>query len=324
MNRHWLLASLFLLIVNPSLLSAQEVVVHEAWGVHMETGGGWIAAEKGFYGNVKMNEDQGGLGVSPIQNVVHSLKQGKLAFGVDYPENILRAREKERIDLVAVSVDLQSSAMRIISWKPIISSRDIKGVFGIWPGLDVKIKCVIGKGWEKQLIIQNQGEDIRLWLAGGWPFSSAMTYHELITAQREVKRMGKTFYTIDYKHFGINWMDLALFTTGDVIKKYPSLVQAIVTGRYRGFQWALENPRESFEILKKIREDLDFVREMDAVSPLMFLMISPETKKQGLGYVLPQKWGKLARDMFKAGLLEQMPDVRKTYTERFPSGVMPK
>ena len=27
---------------------AQEVIVHEAWSVHMESAGGWIAAEKGF------------------------------------------------------------------------------------------------------------------------------------------------------------------------------------------------------------------------------------------------------------------------------------
>ena len=303
---------------------AQEVIVHEAWSVHMESAGGWIAAEKGFYGNIKVKEDQGGSGTSPIQKVLAGVRRGSIAFGNDYPENILRAREKERVDLVAISVDFQSSAMRIISWKPIKSSRNIRGDFGIWAGYDAKAKCAVGKDWEKQFTIQNQSGDIKPWLAGDWPLASAMTYNELITTQREVKRMGKTFYTIDYKDLGIDWMDNVLFTTEEIIKKYPSVIQAVVTGRYKGFRWALENPREAFDILKKIDGGLDYAHERDAVSPLKALMLTPETRKMGLGYINPKKWEKVARDMVKGGLLDRMPDLKKAYTEKFPSGVLPK
>ncbi|MCJ7749281.1 MAG: ABC transporter substrate-binding protein, partial [Desulfobacterales bacterium] len=176
----------------------------------------------------------------------------------------------------------------------------------------------------KQFTIQNQGEDIKSWLAGTYPLASAMTYNELIIAQREMKKMGKAFYTIDYKDLGIDWMDNILFTTEEIIKKYPDVVQAVVTGRYKGFKWAFENPRETFDILKKQNEGLDFAHEMDAVAPMKLLMITPETKKYGLGYIYPKKWENVARDMFKAGLLEKMPDVRKVYTEKFASNIMPK
>ncbi len=302
----------------------KETIVHEAWLVHMESAGGWVAAEKRLYGKVKVKEVQGEPGSSPIQKVVAAVKAGNIALGMDYPENIIRAREKEGIDLVALSVDFQTSAMRIISWKPIKSSKDLKGDFGIWTGYDAKAKCAVGKGWEKQFTIQNQGEDIKPWLAGTWPLASAMTYNELITAQRETKKMGKKFYTVDYKDLGIDWMDNVLFTTEEIIKKYPDVVQAIVAGRYKGFLWALENPKETFEILKKIDEGLDFVHEMDAVAPVKALMITSDTKKNGFGYIFPKKWENVSREMFKAGLLEKMPDVKKVYTEKFPSGVMPK
>jgi NitT/TauT family transport system substrate-binding protein len=302
----------------------RETIVHEAWFAHMESAGGWVAVEKGFYGKVKVREVQGGPGVSPIQEVLAAVRAGNIAFGNDYPENIIRAREKEGIDLVALSVDFQASAMRIISWKPVRSTKDIKGNFGIWMGYDAKAKCAVGGGWEKQITIQNQGGDINPWLAGTWPIASAMTYNELITAQREMKKMGKTFYTVDYKDLGIDWMDNVLFTTEEIVKKYLDVVQAVVTGRYRGFLWALENPKETFEILKKINEGLDFAHERDAVAPIKPLMITPDTKKNGLGYILPTKWEDVARDMFKAGLLEKMPDVKKVYTEKFPSAVFPK
>ena len=302
----------------------KETIVHEAWSVHMESAGGWVAMDKGFYGKVKVKEVQGGPGISPIQEVVAAMKTGNIAFGNDYPENLIRAREKEGIDLVALSVDFQTSAMRIISWRPIKSAKDIKGDFGIWTGYDAKAKCAVGKGWEKQFTIQNQGADIKPWLAGTWPMASAMTYNELITAQREMKKMGKTFYTINYKDLGINWMDNVLFTAEEILKEYPDVVQAVVTGRYKGFQWALDNPKETFNILRKINEGLDFAHEMDAVAPMKALMITPDTRKNGLGYILPKKWENVARDMFKVGLLERMPDVKKVYTEKFPSGVVPK
>ena len=325
-KRGLLYLAFLILLTLPSHAMGQEkeAIVYEAWLVHMESAGGWVAADKGFCGKVNVTEVQGGPGISPIQKVFAVVRAGNIAFGNDYPENIIRAREKEGIDLVAVSVDFQASAMRIISWKPIRSAKNIKGDFGIWIGYDTKAKCAVGKGWEKQFTIRNQGEDIKPWLARNWSLASAMTYNELIIAQREMKKMRKTFYTIDYKSLGIDWMDNVLFTTEEIVKKYPDVVQAVVTGRYKGFRWAYENPRETFEILKKINEGLDFVHEMDAIAPMKALMITPDTRKYGLGYILPKKWENVARDMFKAGLLEKMPDVKKVYTEKFPSGVMPK
>jgi len=326
MKKYFFILSFIALITIPFYAVAQEkeAIVHEAWFVHMESAGGWVAMDKGFYGKVKVKEFQGGPGISPIQKVVAAVRAGNIAFGNDYPENIIRAREREGIDLIAVSVDFQTSAMRIISWKPIKSAKEIQGDFGIWIGYDAKAKCAVGKDWEKQFTIQNQGGDIKPWLAGTWPIASAMTYNELITAQRETKKMGKTFYTTDYKDLGIDWMDNVLFTTEEIIKKHPDVVQAVVTGRYKGFQYALQNPKETFEILKKFNEGLDLAHEMDAVDPMKRLMITADTKKKGLGYIHPKKWNNVAKDMFNAGLLGKTPDVKKVYIEKFPSGIIPK
>ncbi len=304
--------------------TAQEILVYEAGSVHMESAGAWVAVDKGFYGKLIVKEIQGEFGASSIQKVIAAVTAGDIAFGVDSPENIIRAREKEGIGFVAVSVDFQNSPMKIISWNPIRSTKDIKGNFGIWKGYDAKAKCAVGKGWEKQFTVRNQGEDFKPWLTGTWPLASAMTYHELIIAQREMKKKEKAFYTIDYRDLGINWMDHILFTTEEVLKKYPDVVQAVVIGRYKGFKWAFENPRETLEILKKMNDSLDFAREIDAEAPTKLLMTTPETKKYGMGYIYPKKWENVARDMFRAGLSEKMPDIRKIYTEKFPSGVLPK
>jgi NitT/TauT family transport system substrate-binding protein len=319
---------LFLLIgfMFSGSTSAQdkEVFVYHTRFLHMESVGHHVAEEKGFYGKVSVKEVRGTAGMSPIQGVAASVRAGDIAFGVDYPENLIRAREKDRIALIALSVDFQNSAMRIISWIPIKSSRELKGDFGIWASHDSKAKCAAGKGWEKQLTLLNQGERIDPWLSGKWPMASAMTFHELIIAQREVKRMRKKFYTIDYKDFGFDWMDNVLFTTEEIAQNHPDLVQTVVTGRYKGFHWAFRNPGEALEILKKNHGDLNPAHEMDAMDPIKLLMVTPDTKRLGLGHILPKKWEKVAGDMLKAGLLDKMPDVKNIYTEKFPSGVLPK
>ncbi|MGB9630076.1 MAG: hypothetical protein ACPL6D_15585, partial [Thermodesulfobacteriota bacterium] len=83
-----------------ALAQEREVIVYEALPIHIESAGGWVAIEKGFYGKVKVKEIQGGVGISPIQKVVESTRAGQIAFGIESPENIIRAREKEGLDVV--------------------------------------------------------------------------------------------------------------------------------------------------------------------------------------------------------------------------------
>jgi ABC-type nitrate/sulfonate/bicarbonate transport system substrate-binding protein len=136
--------------------------------------------------------------------------------------------------------------------------------------------------------------------------------------------MGKRFYTIDYGDLAIDWMDNVLFTVGEVVRKYPDAVQSVVVGRYKGFRWALQYPKEAYSVLARVDDTLDLGRELDAVPAVKELMITPDTKRFGLGYINPVKWDNVGRDMFRTGLLDKMPEVRNSYTEKFSSNVLPK
>jgi len=60
-----------------------------------------------------------------------------------------------------------------------------------------------------------------------------MTYHELLTAQREAKKMSKTFFTIDYR----DWSGLdrsCPFHHGGHREESPHVIQAVVTGDTKG------------------------------------------------------------------------------------------
>src|SRR4030042_3823325 len=98
-RRTLLYFGLLLAATLPSPLNGQEkeILVYEAWTIHMESAGGWVALDNGFYEKLNVKEIQGGPGISPIQEVVAATREGQIAFGNDLPENIIKAREKEGI-----------------------------------------------------------------------------------------------------------------------------------------------------------------------------------------------------------------------------------
>jgi NitT/TauT family transport system substrate-binding protein len=239
--------------------------------------------------------------------VLAESKAGKLAFGIDYPQNLLEARVNQKLPLVMLAVDFQESAMRILSWKPITKASDISGQFATWIGYDKPIKAAVGKGWDKTLQVVNQQGDpatIGGWLGKQYQFASGMIYNEVMVAQAQAK---EKYYVYDYKQFGIDWQENVLFTTEDVLKKYPDEVKKFVQARYQGYKFAFDQPEEAGKILAKYNPNLDVAFELKGLAQIKTIMVTPDTQKNGLGYIRMSKLTKMANQLVKAGLLESAP-----------------
>jgi hypothetical protein len=52
-------------------------------------------------------------------------------------------------------------------------------------------------------------------------------------------------------------------------------------------------------------------------------MVTDSSKKNGLGYVDPAGWERVAKDMTRAKLLAAVPNYQAAFTTKFPSKVMP-
>jgi NitT/TauT family transport system substrate-binding protein len=317
-------------LVTAGTLRAQgmsSVTIFEAWFIHNESMGDPVAVEKGFY--KKLNLDVkvvgGGPGLSPIDRVVAEAKKGTIVFGVDYPYNILEAREKQKLPLVVVAHDFQVSAVRLISWKELKSARDIEGTVATWIGYDKQIKAAIGADWDKRIKIVNQQGDpatIGSWLKKDYQFAHAMIYNEVLVAKRNAK---EKYYVYTFPDFGINWPENVLFTTEEVIQKHPQAVQAFVTGRYQGYKYALANRQEAVQILIKYNSNLKGgeAHEIEGMAAIESIMVTDSSKKNGLGYVDTAGWDRVAKDMMKANLFKAAPNVTAAYTTKFKSGVSP-
>lgn len=321
---------LALVLAGAGTMAAQgltKVTIIEAWFIHNESMGDPVAVEKGFYKalNLDVKVVGGGPGLSPIDRVMAESKKGTIVLGVDYPYNILEAREKQKLPLVVVAHDFQKSAVRLISWKELKSARDIEGTVATWIGYDKQIKAAIGPDWDKRIKIVNQQGDpatIGSWLKKDYQFAHAMAYNEILVAKRNAK--GK-YYVYSFPDFGIDWPENVVFTTEEIVKKYPEVVQAFVTGRYQGYRYALANRQEAVQILIKYNSNLKGgeAHELEGMDAIAAIMVTESSRKNGLGYVDPAGWERVAKDMTRAKLFAALPNYRAAFSTRFPSKVMP-
>ena len=295
----------------------------ESWFIHAESIGDPVAVEKGFYKDAGLDVTvvAGGPGLSPIDRVLAESKNGGLVFGIDYPQNLLEARVAQKLPLVLIAVDFQESAMRILSWKELKKASDVKGNFAAWIGYDKPIKAAVGKGWDKQVTVVNQqGDPATLggWLGKQYDYASAMIYNEVMIAQAQAK---EKYWVYNYKQFGIDWPENVLFTTEDVLKKYPNEVKKFVAARYQGYKFSFENPDDAGKILAKVNPNLDIPFELKGLEQITSIMVTDATKKNGLGYVNSSKLSKMARQLVSSGLLTSADT--KGFTKAIASGVKP-
>jgi NitT/TauT family transport system substrate-binding protein len=302
-----------------------KVTVFEAWFIHNESMGSPTAVDKGLFDGLDVKVVGGGPGLSPIDRVMAEAKKGGVVFGVDYPYNVLEAREKQKLPLVAVAHDFQKSAVRLIAWQEIKGARDIQGTVATWIGYDKQVKAAIGPDWAQRIKVVNQQGDpatIGSWLKKDYPFAHAMIYNEILVAKRLAK---DPYHTYSYADFGIDWPENVVFTTEDVVKKYPKAVQAFVTGRYKGYAQALANRDDAVQTLLKYNSNLkgQEKHELEGMEAIKSVMVTEASQKNGLGYIDPAGWDRVGRDLAKAGFYPAPPNVKAAYTTEFPSGVKP-
>jgi len=306
-----------------ALGQGQKVSIIEAWFIHNESMGDPVAVEKGFFGTLQVTVVGGGPGLSPIDRVMAKARAGEIVFGVDYPYNILEAREKQKLPLVVVAHDFQKSAVHLLSWKPLQSARDVTGTVATWIGYDKQIKAAIGPDWAKRIKIVNQQGDpatIGAWMKKQYPFAHAMGYNEVLVARRLVK---ERYYVYPIAQLGPDWPENVVFTTEEIVRKYPQVVQQFVSGHYRGLAYALKHRDEAATILLKYNKNLDRAHELEGMDFLQSIIVTPASRANGLGYIDPAGWDRMAKDLVRIGVFKAMPAVRAAYTTQFRSGVTP-
>lgn len=92
---------------------------------------------------------------------------------------------------------------------------------------------------------------------------------------------------IPFNDFGVDWYTPVIVTSKDYAQNNPEIVQAFISATQKGYQYAIDNPLESADMLLEAAPELDselVKASQDFLSPYY------QTEGQPLGYQNPEIW----------------------------------
>ncbi len=135
--------------------------------------------------------------------------------------------------------------------------------------------------------------------------------------------MGYETNFILFQDYGVDLYPDVIFTTEQVIRDKPDVVQAFINGTLRGMRYAQDNPTEMSEyIMTQYRADLDVASEPQLLKTMLIAetllaapINSPFARRPGM--MSQDTWQATHDDMLALGLLDQSLDLKPLYDLRF-------
>ncbi|UPM55201.1 ABC transporter substrate-binding protein [Gottfriedia acidiceleris] len=237
----------------------KKVTVVLDWTPNTNHTGLFVAKEKGYFKEQGLDVDIISPGETGADQLVAS---GKADFGVSYQESITQARV-QNVPIVSIAAIIQHNTSGFASPvnKEIKSPKDFVGkTYGGWgsPVEKAILKSLMSEenANVNKLNIVNMGDadfftavkrDIDFaWIYQGWTGIEAELRGEKLNM----------IYLTDYSK-KLDYYTPVLATNEKMISKNPKIVKAFVAAASKGYNFAIDNPKEAASILIKDNPDLD-------------------------------------------------------------------
>jgi ABC-type nitrate/sulfonate/bicarbonate transport system substrate-binding protein len=237
----------------------KKVTVVLDWTANTNHTGLFVAKEKGYFKEQGLDVDIISPGETGADQLVAS---GKADFGVSYQESITQARV-QNVPIVSIAAIIQHNTSGFASpvKKEIKSPKDFVGkTYGGWgsPVEKAILKSLMSEenANVNKLNIVNMGDadfftavkrDIDFaWIYQGWTGIEAELRGEKLNM----------IYLTDYSK-KLDYYTPVLATNEKMISKNPKIVKAFMAAASKGYNFAIDNPKEAASILLKDNPDLD-------------------------------------------------------------------
>jgi NitT/TauT family transport system substrate-binding protein len=281
-----------------------------------------VALDKGYYRDESLDVTivPGGPDIVSEQQVTN----GQADFGVDWVASFLAFRDKG-LPLVDVAQVFQSSGLMLISRKAanIAAPQDLKGrSVGVWyGGNEFEFLALMDKlhyDPDKDLNVIKQGFTMDPFLAGQMDAASAMTYNEYaVVLESGVK--ADDLNVIRYNDEGVGMLEDNLFTSEDLVKNKPDLVQRVVRASLKGWLDALNDQAGAVNIVMKYVEPgsttVDHQTRM--MAEVAQLVLPDGMTADQLGVMDANRFATTADIAYKFHVINAPADPTKSYTNDF-------
>jgi NitT/TauT family transport system substrate-binding protein len=297
----------------------EKVKVQLAWVKQGEFHGIMNAIDQGFYRDEGLDVEMVAGGPDVRAQMV--VAAGAVEFATLSPAAVIAARSNE-VPLVMVTQFHQDSYMAYVGKKSrgYNTIQDIKGAkFGVWFG---------GGEFEAQLMsnLSGVGKDNVKWVAQ--KFSMIEFYEDKldvasVTLHNELhvllgagySRNDITIYNAS--DYGAALISDGLATTEKMIRERPDIVQKMVNGTIRGWQWGIYNGEEAAKIVLKFNPGLEYQKQVYQVEETSKLVASRKALTEGLGYMDMKDWEVSQKGLLGVKAIDNKIDLSKAYTLKF-------
>ncbi len=287
------------------------------WTPNTNHTGLFVAKEKGYF-------SKAGLDVQFIQpsnsgSVEQLVATGKSDFGVSHQEQVTTARANE-VPILSLAAILQHNTSGFASptSKNILNAKDFEGkTYGGWglPSEDAILKALMQKenadfsklkminiGEADQLISITKDIDLT-WIFYGWTGIEA-----------ELRKQTLNMIWLKDVDPALDFYTPVLITSEQLTQSQPELIRQFMQAVSEGYQFAIQNPTESAEILIKNAPEAnaDLIRGSQ-------IWLSPQYQADApqWGIQKADVWERYAKWLVERDLLPKMIDSSKAYTNDF-------
>ena len=286
------------------------------WTPNTNHTGIYVAKEKGYFKKHGLDVNIILPGEAGADQLVAS---GKSEFGVSYQEGITQARI-QGIPLVSLAAVIQHNTSGFASPKAknIVSPKDFEGkTYGGWgspieeavinslmkqENTDVEKVKIINMGDSDFFTAVNRDIDFA-WIYYGWTGVEAEIRNEPINM----------VYLTDYSE-KLDYYTPVITTNEKMVKDDPETVEAFMAALTEGYEFAIEHPADSADVLIQAVPDLDeelVKRSQEWLSPRY------QDDAARWGEQKLEVWENYSEWMFDNGLLEKGLEADKAFTNEF-------
>lgn len=324
-SAHWSSVLLAVLIGAGVLGGARPAAAEQFkfmadWVVYSKHLGFLVAKEKGWY-------REKGLDVTIVRgygsgNTATAIASGAALIGFTDPANVVLSRDKGlSLRFLASVHDRGFHTNLVLKSSGVRTAKDLEG-----KSLGVTFGDAIHTTFE----IFSNAAGLKKWK---WvnmaptaknPSLLAKKVDAIITfvtvvpqLQMQAAKSGDSIISIPWSDYGVRLSSDGITTTDSVIAQKPKVANDFVKQSLRGLAYAIENPREGLDILAKVMPDADRKLNERTWEITLEHTLTPDIKKNGLGYINPENM-KYHRDVVtKAYGLKKSIPVEDLYTDRF-------
>jgi NitT/TauT family transport system substrate-binding protein len=245
---------------------------------------------------------QGGAGTPTVQMV----GAGSAEFGISSADEVIVARSRGN-DVVAVFAVYQNNPQGIMAHasRHLESIGDVfkEGTVALQRGLPYARILEKKYGFDKVKVAPSPGGDLSVFLSDEKFAQQCFVFVEPLAARKKGVD-AKVFPVMDA---GYNPYTGVMITSGDMLRKQPERVAAMVAAARTGWRAYLDDPKPTDQKMHELNPSMDqstFDEIADAQKPFIE---TEETRKNGLGVMNRERWATLARQLKDLGDIAQTP-----------------